>query len=54
MNAVSDKPCYLDKSRMWAAYYDLLNMIVPNPKVVLMGEIQELSAISMERSLEKI
>ena len=53
MNAVSDKPCYLDKSRMWAAYYNLLSMIVPNPRVVMM--IRDLRAIyaSMERKFRQ-
>ena len=53
MNAVSDKPYHLDKSRMWAAYYDLLNIIVPNPKVVLM--VRDLRAIysSMEKKFRQ-
>ena len=53
MNAVSDKPYHLDKSRMWAAYYDLLNMIVPNPRVVLM--VRDLRAIyaSLEKKLRE-
>jgi sulfotransferase len=53
MNAVSDKPYHLDKSRMWAAYYDLLNMIVPNPKVVVM--VRDLRAIyaSMEKKFRE-
>ena len=53
INAVSDRPYYLDKSRMWAAYYDLLNMIVPNPRVVLM--VRDLRAIyaSMEKKFRE-
>ena len=53
MNAVSDKPYHLDKSRMWAAYYDLLNMIVPNPRVVIM--VRDLRAIysSMEKKFRQ-
>ena len=53
MNAVSDKPCYLDKNRMWAAYYDLLSMIVPNPRVVIM--VRDLRSIysSMEKKFRQ-
>ena len=53
INAVSDKPCYLDKSRMWASYYDLLSMIVPNPRVVVM--VRDLRAIyaSMEKKFRE-
>ena len=38
---------------MWAAYYDLLGMIVPNPKVVLM--VRDLRAIyaSMEKKFRE-
>ena len=54
MNAVSDKPYYLDKNRLWGSYYDLLNMIVPNPRIVIM--VRDLRAIyaSMEKSLDRI
>ena len=49
INAVTDKPCYLDKNRLWGAYYPLLNMIVPNPRVVMM--VRDLRSIysSMEK-----
>ena len=53
MDAVSDKPYHFDKSRMWGAYYSLLNMIVPNPKVVMM--VRDLRAIysSMEKKFRQ-
>ena len=53
MQAVTDKPFYLDKSRMWASYYDLLNMIEPNPKIVLM--VRDLRSIyaSMEKKFRE-
>ena len=53
MNAVSDKPYHLDKNRLWAAYYPLLSMIVPNPRVVLM--VRDLRAIysSMEKKFRE-
>ena len=35
-DAVTDKKYVLDKSRGWAIYYDFLNMIHPNPKVICM------------------
>ena len=49
INAVTDKPYYLDKNRLWGAYYPLLNMIVPNPRLVFM--VRDLRAIysSMEK-----
>ena len=53
MKAVSDKPYHLDKNRLWAAYYSLLNMIVPNPRVVLM--VRDLRSIyaSMEKKFRE-
>ena len=53
MQAVTNKPCYLDKSRMWGAYYDLLNQIIPNPRVVIM--VRDLRAIysSMEKKFRQ-
>ena len=53
IQAVTDKPCYLDKSRMWGAYYDLLNQIIPNPRVVIM--VRDLRAIysSMEKKFRQ-
>lgn len=35
-DAVTEKKYVLDKSRGWAIYYDFLNMIHPNPKVICM------------------
>mgnify|MGYP003113199999 CR=1 FL=1 len=49
MKAVTDKPYYMDKSRMWGAYYDLVEMIMPKPKVIFM--VRDLRSIysSMEK-----
>ena len=54
MNAVSDKPYHLDKNRLWGSYYPLLNMIVPNPRIVIMVRDLRVLYASMEKSLEKI
>ena len=53
MNTVTDKPYYLDKNRLWGSYYPLLNMIVPNPRIVIM--VRDLRAIyaSMEKKFRE-
>ena len=53
MKALTDKPYFFDKSRAWGPYYSLLEMIVPNPKVVYM--VRDFRAIysSMEKLFRK-
>lgn len=45
----TDKPYILDKNRAWGSYYNLLNEINPNPKIVFM--VRDLKAVfaSMEK-----
>ena len=35
-NSITNKPYILDKSRSWGSYYNLLNEINPNPKILVM------------------
>ena len=53
MKALTDKPYFFDKSRAWGPYYSLLEMVVPNPKIVFM--IRDFRAIysSMEKLFRK-
>ena len=47
---LTDKPFILDKNRAWGSYYNLLNQINPNPKIVFM--VRDLRAVFA--SMEKI
>ena len=48
--AITDKPYILDKSRGWGIHYDLLNMIHPDPKIIVMvRDLRDVYA-SMEKN----
>ena len=51
--ALTDKPYILDKNRAWGSYYNLLNEINPNPKIVFM--VRDLRAVfsSMEKKFRQ-
>ena len=50
---LTDKPFILDKNRAWGSYYNLLNEINPNPKIVFM--VRDLRAVfaSMEKKFRQ-
>ena len=50
VNSITDKKYYVDKSRGWGIYYDFLNAIQPNPKIICM--VRDLRDIIS--SLEKL
>jgi len=53
MQSITNKQYFLDKSRMWGAYYDLISLIEPNPKIILM--VRDLRSIysSMEKKFRQ-
>lgn len=49
-NAITDKKYVIDKSRGWGIHYDFLNLIHPNPKIIVMvRDLRDVFA-SMERN----
>ena len=50
---LTEKPFILDKNRAWGSYYNLLNEINPNPKIVFM--VRDLRAVfaSMEKKFRQ-
>lgn len=50
---ITDKPYILDKSRAWGSYYNLLNNIFPNPKIIVL--VRDLRAVfsSMEKKFRQ-
>jgi sulfotransferase len=50
---LTDKPYILDKNRAWGSYYELLNKINPNPKIIFM--VRDLAPIfaSLEKKFRK-
>lgn len=52
-NAITDKKYVIDKSRGWGIHYDFLNLIYPNPKIVVMvRDLRDIFA-SMEKNYRK-
>ena len=52
-NAITDKKYVIDKSRGWGIHYDFLNLIYPNPKIVVMvRDLRDVFA-SMEKNYRK-
>lgn len=52
-NAITDKKYVIDKSRGWGIHYDFLNLIYPEPKIVVM--VRDLRDVfcSMEKNYRK-
>jgi sulfotransferase len=53
VSSITDKPYFLDKSRMWMGYYPLMTNILPNPKIIVM--VRDLRAVfaSMEKKFRQ-
>ena len=53
VSSITDRPYFLDKSRMWMGYYSLMNNIMPNPKIIVM--VRDLRAVfsSMEKKFRQ-